>query len=53
MGDLSKVKKINFDLTKERQQCSFDIEELTNLLDGGSDNTEIRRKKGRQRFCWT
>lgn len=32
------------DLKKERANCAFDREELTNLMDGGKKMTEIRRK---------
>ncbi|KAK7073868.1 Acyl-coenzyme A oxidase (Acyl-CoA oxidase), partial [Halocaridina rubra] len=32
------------DLKKERTKCSFNQEELTNLLDGGKEMTALRRK---------
>ncbi|KAK7086976.1 Acyl-coenzyme A oxidase (Acyl-CoA oxidase) [Halocaridina rubra] len=32
------------DLKKERSRCTFDQEELTNLMDGGPHMTEFRRK---------
>lgn len=38
---------INEDLRKERTMCSFDLEELTNVLDDGVEKTELRRKMGR------
>ncbi|KAL4719693.1 hypothetical protein ACJJTC_015198 [Scirpophaga incertulas] len=37
-------KKMNEDLDRERQKCTFSIEELTNYLDGGSDYTRKRRE---------
>lgn len=36
----------NADLKKERQTCSFDKEEMTNILDGGADKTAERRELG-------
>ncbi|XP_047520371.1 probable peroxisomal acyl-coenzyme A oxidase 1 [Pieris napi] len=35
--------KINPDLQKERSTCTFNIEELTNLLDTGAEHTAKRR----------
>ena len=35
---------INPDLAKERENCPFDLEEVTNLLDGGKEETENRRR---------
>ncbi|XP_068216006.1 peroxisomal acyl-coenzyme A oxidase 1-like [Palaemon carinicauda] len=32
------------DLKKERLGCSFDVEELTHIVDGGKDKTDLRRK---------
>ncbi|XP_064101325.1 probable peroxisomal acyl-coenzyme A oxidase 1 [Macrobrachium nipponense] len=32
------------DLQKERANCNFDQEEITNLIDGGADQTALRRK---------
>ncbi|VVC95918.1 unnamed protein product [Leptidea sinapis] len=40
---LSKT-EVNKDLLKERSRCQFDIQELTNVLDGGKRQT-LRRKK--------
>lgn len=37
---------INEDLRVERLKCTFNIEELTNLFDGGRENTSKRRKFG-------
>ncbi|VVC32713.1 Acyl-coenzyme A oxidase, N-terminal,Acyl-CoA oxidase/dehydrogenase, central domain,Acyl-CoA [Cinara cedri] len=37
-------RKINGDLRKERTTCTFDVEELTNYLDGGAEVTRKRRK---------
>ncbi|XP_050423854.1 probable peroxisomal acyl-coenzyme A oxidase 1 isoform X2 [Adelges cooleyi] len=36
--------RVNEDLRLERLKCMFNKEELTNLLDGGKDNTIYRRK---------
>lgn len=38
--------KVNEDLQKEREKCTFNIEELTHFLDGGADKTFNRRKLG-------
>ena len=35
---------VNPDLAKERENCPFELEEVTNLLDGGKEETETRRK---------
>lgn len=37
----------NEDLLKERTACTFKLEELTNFLDDGVENTEKRRKLGK------
>ncbi|XP_068627015.1 acyl-coenzyme A oxidase 1-like [Battus philenor] len=37
--------KVNPDLQKERDSCSFNITELTNLIDGGPQKTEERKKR--------
>ncbi|XP_028031521.1 probable peroxisomal acyl-coenzyme A oxidase 1 [Bombyx mandarina] len=37
--------KINADLIKERSKCTFNITELTNLIDGGAHLTEERKKR--------
>ncbi|XP_050343192.1 probable peroxisomal acyl-coenzyme A oxidase 1 [Nymphalis io] len=37
--------KINPDLQKERDQCTFDITELTHFIDGGVEKTEERKKR--------
>ncbi|CAH2989665.1 unnamed protein product [Chilo suppressalis] len=36
--------EINADLLKERRNCSFDVEELTNVIDGGKVQTDKRRE---------
>lgn len=36
--------EINKDLVKERAGCSFDVTELTNLIDGGKDKTARRKE---------
>ena len=35
---------VNPDLAIERENCPFLLEEVTNLLDGGKEETENRRK---------
>lgn len=42
---------INEDLLKERSTCTFNLEELTNFIDGGVKKTEKRRKLGRNTHC--
>lgn len=37
---------INDDLRKERTMCTFNLEELTNLLDDGVEKTKQRREIG-------
>lgn len=34
------------DLESERKNCSFDKEELTNIIDGGVEKTQFRRRLG-------
>ncbi|XP_078033194.1 acyl-coenzyme A oxidase 1 [Augochlora pura] len=36
---------VNKDLQREREQCTFNPIELTNLLDGGPEKTNIRRER--------
>lgn len=36
------------DMESERRQPSFDVERLTNILDGGAENTALRRKVGKE-----
>lgn len=43
---MSSKTKVNPDLQRERDKCSFNITELTNLLDGGAAMTEERRRRG-------
>lgn len=40
------LSKINPDLLKERQKCTFNTWELTHLLDGGKEKTEERKVRG-------
>ncbi|CAH0592207.1 unnamed protein product [Chrysodeixis includens] len=42
---MSSTSKVNPDLQRERDKCSFNITELTNLLDGGPAMTEERRRR--------
>lgn len=44
---MSTSQKVNKDLQKEREKCTFIITELTNYIDGGEDKTLDRRKKGK------
>ena len=37
----------NVDLKRERSHCSFDKEEITNLIDGGKEKTKERRDIGK------
>lgn len=43
---MSLSKPVNEDLAKERRACTFNIEEVTNILDGGKDKTLQRKKIG-------
>ncbi|XP_005868481.1 PREDICTED: peroxisomal acyl-coenzyme A oxidase 2 [Myotis brandtii] len=36
--------QVHPDMESERRQPSFDVERLTNILDGGAENTALRRK---------
>ena len=38
------------DIESERHSQSFNVEELTNILDGGAQNTALRRKVGKSRL---
>ncbi|KAL4713938.1 hypothetical protein ACJJTC_015592 [Scirpophaga incertulas] len=42
---MSLARTINPDLQKERNQCTFNVTELTHLIDGGAQNTEERKKR--------
>ena len=37
---------VNKDLQRERQKCTFNPTELTNLLDGSPEKTAQRRERG-------
>lgn len=39
--------KVNVDLQRERDACTFNTAELTNWIDGGVEKTEERRKRGK------
>lgn len=53
---------MNPDIMKERQNATFDVEKLTNILDGGPEKTKRRREIGEfetsslldksARYCW-
>lgn len=47
---LVKKLKVNPDLQKERNKCSFKTEELTNWWYGGAKNVEEKRWKGKVLF---
>lgn len=38
--------KVNEDIQRERNKCDFNVEELTNYLDGGVEVTRKRRELG-------
>lgn len=40
----------NLDLKRERQNCDFVKEEITNLIDGGVEKTKYRREIGKNIF---
>lgn len=40
--------QVHPDMESERRQPSFDVERLTNILDGGAENTALRRKVGKE-----
>jgi len=40
----------NPDFKKERQYCSFNKEEITNLIDGDQEQTKSRREFGKLNF---
>lgn len=42
----SDTKKVNEDLVRERAKCTFDIKELTCIVDGGHENTLKRKEVG-------
>jgi acyl-CoA oxidase len=42
--------QMNPDLARERQNCSFSKEEITNLIDGGPDKTALRRRVEKMYF---
>ncbi|KAG6460353.1 hypothetical protein O3G_MSEX011931 [Manduca sexta] len=44
MSDNKGVRRVNEDLARERANCSFDVREITFLLDGGENNTITRKK---------
>jgi len=42
---------VNPDLQKERDTCTFDIKELTTILDGGIECTKRRKDLGISTLC--
>ena len=49
MGD-TWSRQVHPDIESERHMQSFNVEELTNILDGGAQNTALRRKVGKRRL---
>lgn len=43
---MSNASSVNPDLVNERKKCTFNVTELTHLLDGGAQKTEERRNRG-------
>lgn len=43
-------RKVHPDIESERRQQSFNVERLTNILDGGAQNTNLRRKVGKRKM---
>lgn len=46
--DINNERECNEDLIRERRKCNFNIEELTNIVDGGEERTTRRREIQRQ-----
>lgn len=43
---------MNPDITRERENATFDVEKLTHILDGGIEKTKRRREIGKAgMFC--
>lgn len=38
---------VNIDLQRERNNCTFSIQEMTEFIDGGPDKTRARKERGR------
>lgn len=49
MGD-TWSRQVHPDIESERCRQSFDVERLTNILDGGAQNTALRREVGKRRL---
>lgn len=43
----SRMARVNPDLQRERDRCSFNPTDLTHFLDGGPEKTEKRRERGK------
>ena len=43
-------KDVNADLARERKSASFNVQELTHFIDGGSDRTKRRKELGKYWF---
>lgn len=44
---MTNTKRVNADLQKERDNCTFNVIELTNLIDGGIEKTAERKNRGK------
>lgn len=40
------MNKVNKDLQKERDKCTFDVQEMITFVDGGRERTLERRQRG-------
>lgn len=49
MGD-TWSRQVHPDIESERYKQTFDVERLTNILDGGAQDTALRRKVGKRRL---
>lgn len=39
--------KVNADLQRERDKCTFNVTELINVIDGGEEKTAERKSRGK------
>lgn len=40
--------KVNKDLQKERDECTFDVQEMVTFIDGGKERTLERKQRGKK-----
>lgn len=50
VGRTLPLKAMNPDIAKERRNATFDVETLTNILDGGPEKTRRRREIGESKM---